>query len=636
MSSTSDARHRSQTTTSKQTMKRIWKIGAVVAVLLAAGFWLTQPGETALEATTFEAERGLLRISVTEGGEAESTQAQEIRSEVQGRTTILDIVEEGYRVTEEDIENELTLVELDSSELEDDLTQQQIEYENALASLTEAQEQHAITLSQNESDIHDAELNLMFAEMDVHEYLGDELGEEVLARVRDQEDRDVLAEAGGDSLEPGDNPTGNPAGEMDGLDPDDLDMDEFEMGDIDVGDVEAGETPLETGDLDTEEPQFEMDLEYQALLEDDRLGGSAQQNLRDIESEITMAEEELSQDETEYEWTVELAEEGFVTSAEEEQDRLSLQRSEIDLESRQTQRELFVNYEFPQELEDLVSDYQQAHRELDRTRRRAAAETAQAEAQLRSRKARYEMQEQRVEELEEQIEACVIPAEREGLVVYAQPGRRGDDDLIEEGTEVRERQEILTIPDMNHMAVEVDVHEAEVNRLAVGQPALVRVDAYSDEVLRGEVERVALVPDSGHRWLNPDLRLFPTTVSIDGSYEWFRPGMTAEVEIIVNELEDVVYVPLQSVVSQGGQRYVYVADDGNATARRVETGDYNDSFIHIKEGLEEGEEVLLRPPRPDGADEREQLDEEEDDPMNGAPGAPGPGGGAGGGGPGAV
>ncbi|MFP4192885.1 MAG: efflux RND transporter periplasmic adaptor subunit [Candidatus Hydrogenedentota bacterium] len=619
MSSNSEARHHSQPNLKKRTAQ----IGAAVLAVVVAVFWLTQPGETALDATTFEAERGLLRISVTEGGEAESTEAQEIRSEVQGMTTILDIVEEGYRVTEEDIENELTLVELDSSELEDDLTQQQIEYENDLASLTEAQEQHAITLSQNESDIHDAELNLKFAEMDVHEYLGQELGQEVLAEVREDQDSDFLAAASGGNPGSGGNPAADTgAGETDG--------EELDLEDIDVEDLDSDESLPIPEDFDSEGPQFEMDLEYQSLLDDDRLGGSAQQTLRDLESEITMAEEELSQDETEYEWTMELADEGFVTSDQEEQDRLTLQRSDIDLQSRETERELFVNYEFPQELEDLVSQYQQAHRELDRTRRRAAAETAQAEAQLRSRKARYDMQEERVEELEEQIEACVITAEREGLVVYATGnGRGGNDDLIEEGTEVRERQEILTIPDMNNMAVEVEVHEAEVNHLAEGQPARIIVDAYSDEVLTGEVTRVALVPDSGHRWLNPDLRLFPTTVSIDGSYEWFRPGMTAEVEIIVNELEDVVYVPMQAVISYGEQRYVYVVENGQAAARPVETGDYNDRFIHIKEGLEEGEEVLLRPPRPDGAEEDEEdpEEEQESDPMDMQEEAPGGGGG---------
>lgn len=621
MSSNSEARHHSQS----NLKKRYVKIGVAILALLVAAFWLTRPGETALDATTFEAERGLLRISVTEGGEAESTEAQEIRSEVEGGTTILNIVEEGYRVTEEDIENEKILVELDSSQLEDDLTQQQIEYENALASLTEAQEQHAITLSQNESNIHEAELNLKFAQMDVHEYLGQELGEEVLTEVRDEQDSDFLAAASGDNLGSGGNPTADTgAGETDS---EDLDPEN-----IDVEDLDSGESLPIPEDFDSEEPQFEMDLEYQSLLDDDRLGGSAQQSLRDLESEITVAEEELSQDETQYEWTVELADEGFVTSDEQEQDRLALQRSEIDLRSRETEQELFINYEFPQQLEDLVSQYQQAHRELDRTRRQAAAETAQAEAQLRSRKARYEMQEERVEELEEQIEACVITAEREGLVVYATgDGRGGNDDLIEEGTEVRERQEILTIPDMNNMAVEVDVHEAEVNRLAEGQPARITVDAYSDEVLTGEVTRVALVPDSGHRWLNPDLRLFPTTVSIEGSYEWFRPGMTSEVEIIVNELEDVVYVPMQAVVSHGDRHYVYVVEAGQAAARPVETGDYNDRFIHIKEGLEEGEEVLLRPPRPDGAEEdgQDAEEEQENDPMDMQQETPG--GGAGGG-----
>lgn len=552
----------------------LWKAGIAAVALLAAGIWWTQAGESSISATTAPVRRGPLEISVVEGGEVTSRESQEIRSEVQGGTTILSIIQEGYTVTADDIANGLILVELDSSELEDDLTQQEITYENALASLTEAREQHEIQISQNESDIHDAELEVVFARMDLERYLGAAVGGELLARLdnarEDEEASEYYAAAAG------------PDGSMPPID-----MDSIEQ-----------------------EGEIEIELDYQNLLDDPRLGGEAQQRLRNLDSDITLAEEELSQAQTRHEWTQELLEEGFVTSSEEQQDRLSVQRREIQRDAARTSRDLFMTYEFPKELETLASDYEQRKRSLGRTHRQASARIAQSEANLRSQKATYDLQERRLEELKEQIEACVIRAEREGIVVYATGGR--GDDPIEEGTEVRERQEILTIPDMNRMAVEVEIHESMVNRLRTGLPARVRADAYPEATLQGELTRLALVPDSGHRWLNPDLRVFPTTVAIEGSYEWLRPGMTARVEIIINSLEDVIYAPMQAVVSDGRQRYVYVVQGGTMQARPVETGAYNDRFIEIKSGVEEGEHVLLRPPRPEGSTE----DEEEDTPLD--------------------
>ncbi len=581
--------------TLKQLPRWTWQAAVAVAVLLTGFWWLMPTGETSFdEGITFEAQRGSLEITVVEGGEAQSTQAQEIRSEVQGRTAIIDIVEEGYRVTEEDIEDGLVLVELDSSDLEEQLTQQEIDYQNALASLTEAEEQYQITLSQNESNIHDAELALKFSQMDLERFLGDDLGREILAQVETEVEREYFAAA-------------------------------TDTADVMPEGVDAPQVDVDIDVFDGDEPELETAFDYQALIDDDRLGGEARQELRDLDSEITLTEEELTQAETQYQWTVELAEEGFVTSDEEERDRLSVQRNEISRDAALTERDLFVGYEFPKQLEDLVSEYVQARRQLEREQRQAAAEAAQAEARLRSQRATYELQAQRKQELIEQIEASEIRAKREGLVVYATGGR--GDDPIEEGTEVRERQEILTIPDMNHMAVEVQVHESMVNRLQTGQSARITTDSHPEETLRGEVTRVALVPDSGHRWLNPDLRVFPTTVEIDGAYEWLRPGMTAEVEIIVSSLDEVVYVPLQSVVSLGRDRYVYVLSGSNAEARRVETGEYNDSYIHIESGLEEGERVLLQPPRPDGAGHGLDEDEQEREPMDG-PGMPGGAGGA--------
>jgi multidrug efflux pump subunit AcrA (membrane-fusion protein) len=105
---------------------------------------------------------------------------------------------------------------------------------------------------------------------------------------------------------------------------------------------------------------------------------------------------------------------------------------------------------------------------------------------------------------------------------------------------------------------------------------------------------VGVLPDSQNRWMNPDMKVYLTTIAIAGLQEWLKPGMTAKVEIIANRLADVVYVPMQAVGPVDGRQYCYLAKGRKPERRLVEVGEFNDEFIEIKHGLKEGERVLLR------------------------------------------
>ena len=150
---------------------------------------------------------------------------------------------------------------------------------------------------------------------------------------------------------------------------------------------------------------------------------------------------------------------------------------------------------------------------------------------------------------------------------------------------------------MREMAVSVNIHESAVQRVAVGQKVSVSIDAFPDQALSGIVIKVAVVADSANAFLNPDLKVYPTMIKIDGTHEWLRPGMSSEVEILVDRLDDVVYVPLQAVTYFDDKRVVYVANGGRSQRREIEVGAFSESFIVVTEGLREGENVLLLPPQ---------------------------------------
>ena len=96
--------------------------------------------------------------------------------------------------------------------------------------------------------------------------------------------------------------------------------------------------------------------------------------------------------------------------------------------------------------------------------------------------------------------------------------------------------------------------------------------------------------------MNPDLKVYETTVRIEGIYEWLKPGMSAETEILIKRLEDTVYIPLQSVVPRGKKLVCFVLENGVPTPRVIEPGEITIEYITVLSGLEKGEKVLIRPP----------------------------------------
>jgi len=154
---------------------------------------------------------------------------------------------------------------------------------------------------------------------------------------------------------------------------------------------------------------------------------------------------------------------------------------------------------------------------------------------------------------------------------------------------------MITIPDLTKMSARVKIPESYIKKVKKGQKAKITVETAPDQKLTGEVSKVGVLPDSENRWMNPDMKFYLTTITVDGLHDWLKPGMSAKIEIMVDKLDDVVYVPIQAVTPIEGKRVCYVLN-GKPESREVEVGQFNDEFIEIKKGLKEGEKVLLRPP----------------------------------------
>jgi len=232
---------------------------------------------------------------------------------------------------------------------------------------------------------------------------------------------------------------------------------------------------------------------------------------------------------------------------------------------------------------------------------------------LKAAEGRYNLELRQRKELDTQLDKCTIRAQKTGLVVYGSGDMNrfyfGNQEQIREGALVREHQPILTIPDMTKMAVQVRIHETYIKKVTKGQKVRITVEAFPENKLSGEVTKVGVLPDSRNMWMNADMKVYATTITIDGVHDWLKPGMGAKVEIQVKTLPDVVYVPIQAVAPEEEKHYCLVVNGDKQERREVQVGDFNDEFIEVKKGLAVGEKVVLRKPQA-SEKETEEADEE--------------------------
>lgn len=150
----------------KRGRRAAWAILAAVVVAAAAlgARWTHRGGDTAAPAE-FAVARGPLAITLTESGSVQSRERVIVRSEVEGRSTVLSLVDEGKYVKEGEL-----LVELDSSALEESRVEQQIRVENAESLMIQSRESLEVTRNQAKANVEDAELALKFAHIDLEKF----------------------------------------------------------------------------------------------------------------------------------------------------------------------------------------------------------------------------------------------------------------------------------------------------------------------------------------------------------------------------------------------------------------------------------------------------------------------------------
>ena len=501
-------------------------------------------------------QRSDLTTVVSEQGEVHAASNTRVMSKLEKRTTLIYLIPEASVVEEGDL-----LAEFDVSEIEEKRANQQIGLAKTEAAVVQAQKNFEIMGKQLEADVTTAVSRSEIANIRKEKFLGR-------------------------APETGANPTGSSKGTN-------REMLEELRRLIEAESIEDPDIRTKYGSL----PNMILSLLGSETNQGLEAGNMANQVLKQIDR-ISLARADLKMSEDTVTHSRRLADLDFITKTELERDEINYQRQTSNVKVAWSDLQLLINYTLRESRISLDQEIANAELNVESVSAGNDARRVREASQLVSVQAEMELAQERLANSNRQIQNAVITAPTPGLVVY---GREGVfKDPAHEGMSVRPRQTIINLPNVNHMVARLKVHEAQVNTVAVNQPANIRLDAFPDRIFSGRVGNVSSLPDSASRWTNKNLKVYLTTIAVDGGNHGgiLRPGMTATIEIHVGTREDVINIPITAIQRSGDTNYVWKVTSEGPAPTPISTGSNNLSHVEILAGLVEGDRIHLV--QPDG------------------------------------
>jgi HlyD family secretion protein len=160
------------------------------------------------------------------------------------------------------------------------------------------------------------------------------------------------------------------------------------------------------------------------------------------------------------------------------------------------------------------------------------------------------------------------------------------------GDQVSAGATAFRLDNLSSLLVDVEVSEVDINSVQVGQPVELTFDAILGKEYHGQVVEVAQAGTATSGVVN-----FKVTVELTDADASVKPGMTAAVNIVVEEMQDVVLVPNRAVRLVDGERVVYLLVDGQPVKKEIRLGSSSEAMSVVAVGdVKEGDVVILNPP----------------------------------------
>jgi HlyD family secretion protein len=319
-----------------------------------------------------------------------------------------------------------------------------------------------------------------------------------------------------------------------------------------------------------------------------------EKQLKESEMKFQRAEANLEEAKKNHQESLEMRKEDLVAESEVKKASYALRDAEFALESERLSRKMLETYTLPIETKRLEQTLEDARKQLESIKPYMESIVLQKRAGVaKSERALNELQEQ-LKKKEKDLLAAEILAPADGMVHYGSAsghhwGRERES--YKPGDKVNIHEDLMYIPDLSKMYLEVMIDEVDISKIRKGQRLVAYAEAHPEVRLEGAVEEVSQVA-AKDMWWETEMR-FRVRCSLDVSLDWFRPDLTARVEIGVGDVTAVPLVPLDAVFQRDGKTVCYLED---GTVRPVTLGSSTNDQVQVKEGLRPGERVRITAP----------------------------------------
>ncbi len=335
-------------------------------------------------------------------------------------------------------------------------------------------------------------------------------------------------------------------------------------------------------------------LERSELELKDAQEGKGQLKEQEAIAAVAAAEREVQKAKTALEDLRPLLDEGFITRQELERAEQALAKAGEDAELAKRRRDSLLRFTRPLEMAQARSEAALSKESLKQLEISAAYRLEQKRAAIAGAESRIQEASSKLALAQQQLARTEVRADVPGIVVYRDVFFGSEQRKPQVGDQVWANQPLLILPDISKMVVETKVRETDIHKVLKNQQVKIGVQAYPDLVLTGQVTLVGSLAQEERERRGG--KFFGVTILVKESDQRLRPGMTARVEILVEERSRAVYLPLDAVFERDGQDVCYVSQGRGFEARPVVLGPSNQDFVVVEKGLRRGERVALRDP----------------------------------------
>lgn len=279
----------------------------------------------------------------------------------------------------------------------------------------------------------------------------------------------------------------------------------------------------------------------------------------------------------------------------EEEDKTAVMKARYDVEAAKldaSKQEILSKIEGEEKKLVLADCEQKLHEAETKEKSDQALNRATIESMVQaSQKAQYD-----VDKAERALARMSVKAPSAGIVSVLEHWMGGNMAPYKTGDRAWPGAAIAELPDASTLRVTARVDETERGRLAIKQPVTVQLNAIPDRQFTGHVEQISAIasPDFSGGW--PIARNFLLEVVLDQTDSRFKPGITGQVNVVVDKVQNALTVPAQALFQKSGRNLVYVWEGTQFEEREIEVGRRSADRILITKGLRGGEKVALSDP----------------------------------------